>query len=320
MRVLVTGGGGFVGQWLLRALTRDDQSRHDITVTGRGLSSGTAPNVRVVDVDIREPDRVREVVRQSRPDCIVHLAAVSDVQQARAEPRTAWEVNLLGTMNLAQACLAHVPDCRFLHVSTSEVYGRSLAARTAPADESVLLEPANAYAASKAAADLLIGQLAQDGLRAVRVRPFNHTGPGQGRRFVIPAFAAQIARIERGEQEPVIRVGNLDSERDFLDVRDVVEAYRELIEFAGDLTPGIILNLASGTPRHIGEALQFLLDASQVRVEVRRDEARYRQNEVAFAMGDAGRVRTLVNWAPRVPWHTTLLDTLESWRRCVTST
>src|SRR5262249_19286486 len=136
----------------------------------------------------------------------------------------AWEVNLHGTLHLARAILRHVPDCQMLFASSADAYGWSFQSGTALA-ENAPLAPRNTYAATKAAADLALGSMTEQGLRCVRLRPVNHTGPGQSDQFVVAAFARQIARVATGLQPPLLEVGNLDAWRDFLDVRDVCAAY-----------------------------------------------------------------------------------------------
>lgn len=312
--ILVTGADGFVGRWLLQVLAPrlPDGGR----IVGATRTGSRLPGIETVALDITDQKRVAAVVRAVRPDCLIHLAAVTAVQESRRAPRQTWSVNLDGTLNLAQAVLEAVPSARLLFASTSEVYGATFKSWTGPLHEGALLDPANPYAASKAAADLMIGQMARDGLRAIRFRPFNHTGPGQTEDFVVPAFAAQIARIERGLQEPVMRVGNLEAQRDFLDVRDVVAAYAEaaLADFDSDLAAGTILNLASGTPRRISDVLQSLLDRARAPIRIEPDPDRMRPNDVPLALGDASRARSLLRWAPKVPWEATVDAVLDHWR------
>src|SRR5262249_50548134 len=161
---------------------------------------------------------------KTKPTHIVHLAGVPSISGVRANPAQAWQVNVMGTLDLARALLAHAPDCALIFAGSSESYGAS-AISGEPLTELHPLQPMNEYAATKSAADLALGALAMSGLKAIRFRPFNHTGPGQTLDFVVPAFAHQIARIEKGLQSPTIQVGNLDVKRDFLDVRDIVDAY-----------------------------------------------------------------------------------------------
>jgi GDP-4-dehydro-6-deoxy-D-mannose reductase len=312
-RILLTGAGGFVGGWVLRQLDTVHTPELEVFASGHQSETHSAA-AKTVRLDITDRAEVDAVIGALRPDAVLHLAAVSNVNEAREAPRQAWDANLYGTMNLAQAVLKHCPAARFIFVSTSEVYGGAPNPRGATLDETAPLDPLNPYAASKAAADLMVGQMAREGLNAIRVRPFNHTGPGQTERFVIPAFAAQIARIEGGAQEPVIRVGNLDARRDFLDVRDVADAYLGLALSSFSFQPGLILNLASGTARRIGEILDELISLASVKIRVDTDPSRLRLNETPFATADAGRIHGLLGWEPHIAWSKTLADVLEFWR------
>jgi GDP-4-dehydro-6-deoxy-D-mannose reductase len=312
-RILLTGAGGFVGGWLLRTLeTRLTPDQRIFALARSGEIS--SPVAKLLRVDITERADVEEAIKSLRPTVIVHLAAVSAVSDADHAPRRAWDVNLHGTMNLAEAVLKHCPGAKFIFISSSQIYGEAAAEHHAPLDEFAPLDPSNPYAASKAAADLLVGRMARDGLNAIRVRPFNHTGPGQTERFVIPAFATQIARIEAGAQEPLIRVGNLDACRDFLDVRDVVDAYLRLVLSPASFEPGLVLNLASGIARRIGDVLDQLISLARVPIRVETDPSRLRMSDTSFAIGDASRIRRLLGWRNRIPWSTTLADVLEYWR------
>ncbi len=280
-------------------------------ILGTCFTGGALPGG--LELDIRDASAVDRVVAEFSPDGVVHLAAIAQVQQAQLTPRATFDVNFGGTLNLVEAMLRHVPQARLLFVSSSEVYGDSFCRASAPVDETVALDPINSYAASKAAADLLIGQMAHQGLRGIRLRPFNHTGPGQDDRFVVASFVAQIVAIERGEQEPVLRVGNLDAQRDFLDVRDVVAAYTQALASSA-LDNGTVLNIASGQARRIGDILEDLLRRAKVPIRVLVDPARLRAVEIPVAAGDAGRARVLLGWAPTIPFEQTLVDMLEARR------
>jgi GDP-4-dehydro-6-deoxy-D-mannose reductase len=201
-----------------------------------------------------------------------------------------------------------------LNVGSGLVYGDS-AKPGLPLDETALLAPVDEYAVTKAAADLAIGALTRRGLKSLRFRPFNHFGPGQAETFVIPAFAMQIAKIEAGVAEPIIRVGNLDAERDFLDVRDVVHAYALAVRTADDMqAPGTILNIASGTPQRIGDILERLLRQSRVAITVEQDPARLRPSDLPRILGDATRARRTLGWAPVHTFDDTLAAVLDDCR------
>jgi GDP-4-dehydro-6-deoxy-D-mannose reductase len=293
--VLVTGAGGFVGQHVCAALT----------ASGATIIRSEA--------DITNRDELRAVIGETQPGACLHLAAIAAIGVARAAPERAWAVNLHGTLNVAAAIRDLAPRCRMVFVSSADIYGASF--RTGAAlDEQALPAPLNTYGATKAAADLALGAMAAEGLSLLRLRPFNHTGPGQSADFVVPAFARQIARIEAGLAPPVIKVGALHPERDFMDVRDVARAYALAIARARVLPGDAVLNLASGTPRRIGDVLAALLALAKVNVHVEEDAARLRPTDIPRAIGDATRARALLGWKPAIPWDQTLADVLEDWR------
>jgi GDP-4-dehydro-6-deoxy-D-mannose reductase len=296
--ILLTGASGFVGRHLLPALK----------------AAFPAATITADQADVTDKSAIEACVRRAAPDACVHLAGVTTIAAARGDPELAWRVNLLGTLNLARALLSHAPACRLLFASSAEVYGASFQSGQ-PLDESALLAPMNGYAASKAAADLALGAMAYDGLRVVRLRLFNHTGPGQSEAFVVPAFARQIARIEAGLQSPPLRVGDLNGARDFLDVRDVCEAYIACLRRDDDeLPPGVVINVGSGQPRRIGDILDELLRLAGRGIDVAADAARLRASGIATASCDPTRAARLLGWAPAIPWHRTLADVVADWR------
>ena len=296
-RILVTGAGGFVGRHLLPAL---ETAFPDAALL-------TDP------FDVTDPAAGDAAVDAARPDAVVHLAAVAAIPAARLDPGHAWQVNLRGTLNVARAVLHRVPGCTLLFASSADLYGASFRAGT-PLAEDALPAPLNTYGATKAAADLALGAMAAEGLRVIRARPFNHTGAGQSPEFVVAAFAEQVARIAAGLQPPVMRVGALDPLRDFLDVRDVCAAYAACLSRADALTPGTVLNLASGRPRRVGDVLAALMEAAGVEAEVASDARRLRPTDIPVAVGDAALARRLLGWAPAIPWEQTLADVLADWR------
>ena len=298
-RILVTGAGGFVGRHLLPAL-------HEAYPAAELLTVG---------FDVSDAVATANAVREAAPDACVHLAAISAIAEARQDPDRAWRVNLLGTLALARAILAQAPGCRFVFAGSADAYGATFR-RGIPLDEDAPLAPLNTYAATKAAADLALGAMARDGLDVVRLRPFNHTGPGQSADFVVPAFAQQVALIAAGRQRG-LQVGALDPYRDFLDVRDVCRAYALCL--SADLPSGAVLNLASGTPRRIGDVLADLLRLAGVEAQPDTDPARLRPADIPTASGDAARARAALGWAPAIAWPTTLRDVLDDWRTRIAS-
>ncbi len=296
-RILVTGSAGFVGQHLLPVLR----------TACPGAELHTAP------FDVTDGAAAAAAVATAQPDAVVHLAAVAAISAARLDPGLAWNVNLTGTLNVARAIMAHAPACTLVFASSADIYGASFRAGT-PLDEGAVPAPLNTYAATKAAADLALGAMAAEGLRVVRVRSFNHTGPGQAPGFVVPAFAEQVACIAAGLQPPVLRVGALDPMRDFLDVRDVCTAYALCLVHADALAPGTVLNVASGQPRRVGDVLTTLMKAAGVQAEVVTDAGRLRPTDISIAAGDAALARRLLGWAPAIPWEQTIADVLADWQ------
>jgi nucleoside-diphosphate-sugar epimerase len=297
-RILVTGAMGFVGRHLTAALASAFPGARLLTPT----------------FDVRDAAEVERVIREAVPDTCIHLAAISSNVLAMADEGLAWSVNLHGTLHVARALLLHAPDCQMVFASTALAYGASFRGGD-KLDESAPLAPLTTYEATKAAADLALGAMVERGLRVVRPRPFNHTGPGQSSGLVVAAFARQLARIEAGSQAPVIEVGNLETERDFVDVRDVCAAYVACVARRDVIEPGAIFNLASGEARRVGDVLAELKDLAGVAAEIRIDPARTRITDIPLAHCDATRARDVLGWTPTTPWRRTLQDVLDDWRR-----
>jgi len=293
VRVLVTGASGFVGGHLLPRLAREG---HEAIATNEpGL-------------DVTDAAAVRAAFERERPDAVVHLAAVSSVPASREAPDTTFRVNYLGTRAVLESAARGAPSARLLLVGSGDEYGAA-PPESPPFRECDPLRPGSPYARSKAAADLLGAAFAERGLDVVRVRAFNHTGPGQSDVFVAASFARQVAEIEAGRREPVLRVGNLDSRRDFLDVEDVVDAYGRLLHRD---VPARAYNVARGEGVRIGDLLERLLARARVRPAVEVDPERVRPLDVS--VGDPARLRAATGWAPRIDLDT-LVDRLLAWWR-----
>jgi GDP-4-dehydro-6-deoxy-D-mannose reductase len=317
MRVLVTGALGFAGRYTVAALRRHFASRAEVFPTSR--SGGNDPVVgAVVRLDVTDASGVEGAISAIRPTHVIHLAGLSVIAAAAADEDLAWRVHLSGTLNVARAITRAVPDCTLVHVGSGQVYGRTAQTGT-PLDEQAVLSPTNAQMASKGAADLALIALAEHGLKCMVLRPFNHTGPGQSETSVLPSFALQIARIRAGLREPVMSVGNLAVERDFLDVRDVAAAYVRAVEASAEIDAGTIINIASGVPRSIQSLLEALIRLGEVSVVVKADESRIRPGDLKRFVGDATRARRLLGWTPRYPFEATLRDMLEDADRRVRS-
>jgi len=309
-RILVTGASGFVGRHLRGSLRAAFPAALLIAATRGEAVTGWDD---AVTLDLLDPASCTAAVTRAAPDAVVHLAAIAAVGESFADPLPSWHANLFGTLALGEAVRAVAREAFFLHVSSAEVYGLSFQAGRALAEDAPL-RPANPYAASKAAADLAVGEMALRTLRAVRVRPFNHTGAGQANAFVVPAFARQVALIASGRQAPLLRVGTLDRWRDFLDVADVCAGYVAILRAADQLEPGAVFNLASGQPRRVGDILADLLRMAGVSARIEAEEGRIRPTDVLRTEGDASAARRVLGWAPVVPWERTLASVLADWR------
>jgi GDP-4-dehydro-6-deoxy-D-mannose reductase len=251
------------------------------------------------------------MVAEVRPHYVFHLAAQSNVQVAFKDPEATLMTNVVGQLHLLNALREYVPEARILIVCSSEEYGL-VRPEDIPIDEDTPFKPTNPYAVSKVAQDALATQhFIAWGQRTIRVRPFNHIGPGQSELFVTAAFARQVAMIESGEQEPVIRVGNLEAERDFTDVRDMARAYH-LAVLHGE--PGEVYNIGSGRGYRMQWVLDTLVAMSNVEVEVRQDPARMRPSDIPRLVCDPTKFQTLTGWQPQIPIEQTLSDILDYWR------
>lgn len=307
MRVLITGIGGFVGRYLA-----DYCISHGEEVYGIERNETVLENVRVYPCDITDASAVNKIVSEVKPDAIYHLAGISFVPEANNNPRQAYDIHLYGTMNIYEAVKHAAIHPKILYVGSSEVYGKAPEEKL-PINENTALNPHTIYGASKASADILSGYYGTTGLSIVRVRPFNHTGPGQNPSFVCSDFACQIAGIEKGTKEPVLEVGNLNAKRDFTDVRDVVRAYWMLMN--NDNVTGDTFNVCSGQAVAIEEILHILLSLSRTEIKVNPDKNKLRPSDIPLYYGDNRKLMTKTGWKPAIPLEKTLEDMLEYWRR-----
>lgn len=310
MRVLITGAGGFVGRHLVAHLATQGQT--DIWGT-TVISPDQDPSlakmpVQWVMLDLRDPHATAEVVAQIQPDRVYHLAAQAFVPASFDDPWDTLENNIRGQVNLFQALLKHQPSARVLVISSAHVYG-SIQPADNPVSESQPFRPDSPYSVSKVAQDMLGLQyyLAHQ-LHTVRARPFNHIGPGQNTRFALPNFADQIAAAELGEHDPVILVGNLEAERDFTDVRDVVGAYYLMLE-RGEA--GQAYNVCSGHIYSMQTLLQYLCQHSRIPLQIRTDPARFRPLDVPRVVGDCRKLHQDTGWKAVIDIHQSLTDILD---------
>lgn len=311
MRILITGAGGFVAPYVVDTLRASISEPNKIILSGRCAPGDQARGI--VPLDIIDTAAVERTISETRPTHVIHLAAVSSPVNANSDPDLTWRVNVGGTLAIARAILKSAPDCVLLFVSSGHVYGETASLNRALTEVDVLA-PLGDYAATKACADIALGALVGKGLRCIRLRPFNHSGRGQTEDFALPGFAAQIARIEAGLAPPVIKVGDLEAERDFLDVRDVADAYCRAVLRAAEMRPGTIFNISSGIPRSVGGLLRRLLAMSDTKIEIEQDPARMRPSDTPRFFGDATRARQLLDWAPRHTIDDLLSDVLSAAR------
>jgi len=322
MRFLITGIGGFVGPYLARTLLesghavwgivrRPGSSRH-LTDLHEAYPEGF-PGESVLAADLLDPRAVRSAVAAVRPDGLFHLAGMSFVPAAEADPLAAYRTNFFGTLNVLRAVREAQPACRVVCAGSGEAYGAA-GNEVAVLTEDVPFRPVSAYAVSKAAADLAAFEWSWGGGNVVRARPFNHTGAGQRPDFVCSDFARQVARIEQGLQPPVLEVGNLDVERDFTDVRDIVDGYVGLWERG---TGGEAYNLCSGRGTRIGAVVEELCRRARCSIEVRVSEGRRRGREVRRLVGSFAKAEAHAAWSPRRSLAGALDDLLAHWRRHV---
>jgi GDP-4-dehydro-6-deoxy-D-mannose reductase len=262
-------------------------------------------------VDLLDAAAVSRAVAELRPDAVYHCAGAAHVGQSWSRVRETFAANVVGTHNLLRALGRAGLAARVLIPGSALVYRQSDAAL----GEEAPLGPASPYALSKLAQEMLgIRAIAEDGQRVVVARSFNHLGPRQDPSFAASSFARQIARIEAGMAEPIIEVGNLDARRDLTDVRDTVRAYHVILQRG---RPGAVYNVCSGRAHAIGDVLERLVGLSRVAVEIRRDAARCRPQDLPLLLGDPGRITRDLGWAPRITLEQSLADLLAYWRETV---
>lgn len=313
MRILITGASGFAGRHLIRWLVSQaspDSVRIDGTVYGQEVGE---PFEGVVyhPVDLMDYEAVVGLLQDVAPDCIYHLAAQSSPALSRKIPWQTLEGNIRIQFNVLQACVTLGIAPRVLVISSADIYC-GVKPNELPLHEQMPLQPTNAYSLSKVTQDMMgLQYYLEHRLPIVRARPFNHIGRGQRLNFVAPDFAMQIARIEAGEQAPVIEVGNLEAQRDFTDVRDIIRAYALLMQ-KGE--PGEVYNIASGKAYSIHYMLETLLSYAEIPITVRVEPSRLRAVDVPLIVGDYSKLKQATQWEPRYRFEDTLRDVLDDCR------
>ncbi len=313
MHILITGAGGFVGHHLAHWLI---QAYPDAILHGTTFHATEAAHSQLIPhtLDLCDTERVHQLMAQIRPVQIYHLAAQAFVPRSFEAPWETLQNNILGQLNIITACLEAGIAPRIVITSSAEIYG-IVTPDEIPLDETADLRPTSPYSVSKVAQDMLGQQYhTSHNLPIIRARPFNHIGPGQNERFVAPAFAMQIARIEAGLQEPIIFVGDLSAKRDFTDVRDIVRAYQLLAEVG---EPGMAYNVASNTAYNAQELLDILISLSGVKIRVEVDPTRIRPTNLPILQGDYTRLHQATGWRPQISFEQSLADILHDCRQRV---
>ena len=306
MKALITGITGFAGRHLADFLS----ARKGVEV--HGLSrTGDRSSKNIHACDVQDAAKVGKLILKIRPDRIYHLAAQSSVAYSWEHPKETFEQNLMGTLNVLDAARRLPRAPRIQLAGSAQEYGIPPKNKKI-IDENVPMNPLSPYSVSKVSQDLMACQyVLHYGMKIVRTRAFNHIGPGQAADFVTSSFARQVARIEAGLQRPEIFVGNLDSVRDYTDVRDMVRAYWYALEKGEE---GEVYNIASGDGRTVREILDVYLKLSPAKIAVKVDPARVRANDLPRLVGDSRKFRRRTGWAPRISLETSLNDVLAFWR------
>jgi GDP-4-dehydro-6-deoxy-D-mannose reductase len=306
VRVLITGASGFAGSWLARACADAGDEVVGASRSGRVTTAG----VRAVAVDLEDREAVAELLADTQPDTVYHLAALSHVGRSWEDPDATLRANVGAAVHLLEGIRRQTPGARVVWASTCEVYGGKV---ELPVREEAPLEPANPYAVSKAAGDMLARVYAEaHGLDVVRARPFNHAGPGQLPIFIVSSLAEQAARARlEGRSHLEIVTGNPDTRRDFTDVRDVVRAYRLL---AAPEVPAGAYNICSGRSVSAGEHVANVASLlAPIEVNHVVDPARVRAHEVMDHRGSYERLHMATGWEPEIPIRQTMADTIDWW-------
>ena len=315
MRVLITGVSGFVGSHLADTVLH--QAACQVWGVARQAAPGLPPAVQQLEADLRDPVAVRRALDTAAPDLVFHLAAQAYVPVSWRDPWATLETNIHAQVNLLAALAERHAATRILVVGSEQEYG-AVRPEDMPVDEETPLRPISPYAVSKIAQDMLgLQYYLSHGVQAVRVRPFPHIGPRQKPEYVAASWAKQIAEIEAGQRESVLRVGNLAVARDYTDVRDVVRAYWLVLQQGA---PGEVYNIGTGTARPIQSLLDTLLGLSQVPIRVEVDPQLFRPVDVAVTVCDPSRLRAATGWEPLIPFEQTVSDILADWRERVKPT
>lgn len=307
MKALVIGGSGFVGGYLIDHLL--DDFKWDVCITKQNKENVERSEIKAYDLNILDKKAISKILNQEKPDYIFHLAAQSSVYKSWLNPNLTIDVNIKGCINLLEAIRNLKISPKILLIGSSEEYGK-IKSETISEKESI--NPENIYALTKACQNM-IGKIYAKayGLDIIMVRAFNHCGPKQKEGFVVSDFCSQVVQIERGNQKPVIKVGNLNAKRDFTDVRDVVKAYVELI-LKGKSNE--TYNVGQGHAIKIEDILKMILSQAKCNIKVQIDQSKIRPLDIPVIKADISKIKSVTDWQPQIDIQTTIKDTLDYWR------
>lgn len=316
MRFLITGITGFVGPHLTRHLLKEG---HEVYGTHCHEILEKIEDVKYLYADVKNFSDINNLFREHRFNGVFHLASLTHPPTSFEQPELYFHTNAVGTIYVCEAIRSYQPECVLMNCSTSEVYG--INPESAIITERARLKPSNPYAVSKAAADMYCSERFKNGfLKGFTTRAFSHTGPGRPSNYSISSDAIQIARIIKGKQEPVIKVGNLDCKRVVMDVRDVVDVYYRLMiqhinmpGFVRDLPQGEIYNICGDELCRIGYFLDLMIEMYDLKVTTEIDDKLFRKIDIPVQYPSSAKVRELLSWKPSIPIETTLRDLVEYW-------
>jgi len=314
MKALITGISGFAGSYLAEFLINKGYEVFGTFYDKSTFSNlnGFIDNIKLFENDIKNYNDLKQIIKNVQPDEIYHLAAISFIPTTLKNPKITFDTNLYGTLNLYKAIIELKLNPKILFVGSADEYGL-VSEKNITIKENCPLRPMNPYSISKVSADFLSYFYFENyHFNIVRVRPFNHIGPRQSPEFVCSSFAKQIAEIERGLKEPIIKVGNLEAKRDFTDVRDMVRAYWLAIQKGKS---GEVYNICSGNVVSIKILLNRLLNMSKKKIKIMQDSKRLRHSDVPLLVGDSIKIREKTDWMPEISFGKTMQDILDYWRR-----
>ncbi|MFH1759616.1 MAG: GDP-mannose 4,6-dehydratase [bacterium] len=309
MAILITGANGFVGSHLINHILSETDKKIIAACWGMETLPVDQERVFYYPLDLTNFDETLNFIKTHKPRNIYHLASQSSVRNSIQNPMATFEVNIMGTIHLLEAVRLSSPASKLLFIGSGEVYGTH---DRPTKNEEDYFAPVSPYASSKAAGDLIAYQYFKTyGIRIFRTRSYSHTGPGQEQKFVLSSFARKVCEIKYFKHEPIIFTGNIDVERDFLDVRDVVRAYVLLMNKG---IPGEAYNVCSSQARVLRWILERMLVLAEVQAEIHLDTTLERSVDNPLLLGNNAKLMETTGWAPQVPFDTTLNDLIDYWK------